>query len=580
MSQTSQQRGLIPASFIDNVLNQTDLVDLIDAHVPLKKRGQNYTACCPFHDEKTPSFNVVAHKQYYHCFGCSASGNAISFAMHYLNYTFIEAVKMLAQKAGLDLPLEAASTNLPDTTHLSDTLLAVNRFYQQQLKTCAPAIAYLKKRLVTGEMAKRFALGYAPDGWHTLLKQFPQAKQALIDSGCLIVKESNHQTYDRYRHRLTFPIHNRQGRIIGFGSRALDESQQPKYLNSPETSLFHKNRELYGLYHLLEISHDWESIIIVEGYLDVIALAQHEVFNAVATLGTATSSTHLQILSKYTQTLYFCFDGDKAGRQAAWRALETTLPLLNQNLDVRFVFLPDGHDPDSYIHQYQKAAFLQKLHDAIPLHQYLISTLLGEKKITSIAQKSQFIAALKPYWQLLPECAYQQLLLAELAKITHLDIDRLTLFLTDNTTDDTPPPKFKPIKRSPMRLAIALLLQHPTLYQTANLEACEFFLNHSKPQLLHTLMRYIAQNSQATTANLIELCRDSASFEQVKQLAVWEHGVPNEALAQEFTDLLKFLHKQQLETTINHLIHQSRTTGLSDAERVQLQTLLKQKLLH
>ncbi len=339
--------GLIPRSFIDELLHQIDIVEFIDSYVPLKKRGTSHLACCPFHHEKTPSFNVVGTKQFYHCFGCGASGNVISFAMQYLQQSFPEAIETLAARAGVQVPREQPDQNMVQKLSLYQVMLQITQFYQHTLKTSGKeAVQYLKQRGITGEIAKRYQLGYAPPGWHALEITFKSLKNELLTTGMLVQREDG-KVYDRYRNRIIYPIHDRHGRIIGFGGRSLDGSQKPKYLNSPETVLFQKNRELYGLYQCIQQKTDFPYIIVVEGYMDVIALAQYGIHHTVATLGTATSTYHIQLLSKYTKKIIFCFDGDEAGLQAAWRALESSLTHLDQGLNAQFIFLPTGHDPES-----------------------------------------------------------------------------------------------------------------------------------------------------------------------------------------------------------------------------------------
>lgn len=367
--------GLIPRLFIEELLHRTDLIELIDSYVPLKKRGNSYTACCPFHHEKTPSFNVVAKKQFYHCFGCGTSGNAISFIMNYLSQGFVDAVETLAARLGMQIPREQNNEKIQQSLSLYQVLSKVNQYYQNSLKNATSEIInYLRNRGLNGEIAKQFQLGYAPAGWHTLEQQFKEHQADLITTGMLIKKEDG-KIYDRYRHRIMFPIYDRNERIIGFGGRAIDTLQKPKYLNSPETIIFQKNRELYGLHQILKKNQSVNPILIVEGYLDVIALAQYGIWNAVAALGTAASSYHIQLLSKYTRQMIFCFDGDNAGRQAAWRALENSLPFLGNNLDARFVFLPEGHDPDSLVRKEGKEKFIARLTNATPLSQYFFDTL-------------------------------------------------------------------------------------------------------------------------------------------------------------------------------------------------------------
>ncbi|HVT62644.1 MAG TPA: DNA primase, partial [Legionellaceae bacterium] len=409
-------QGLIPREFIDELLTRIDLVELIDGYIPLKKRGQNHLACCPFHHEKTPSFNVIQKKQFYHCFGCGASGNAISFIMNYLHQPFPQAIETLATKAGMQMPQAHLPERQKQHTSLYHVLQKVSEYYQQQLRHATQtAIAYLKNRGVNGEVAKLYQIGYAPEGWHTLEQWLPKHRNELLSTGMLIQKD-HQKTYDRYRHRIMFPIHDRQGRIIGFGGRAIAPDQQPKYLNSPETILFQKSRELYGLYQILQRQPHLQSIVIVEGYLDVIALAQYDIHYAVATLGTATSAYHIQILSKYTQTLCFCFDGDQAGRQAAWRALENCLTYLEPGLQAYFVFLPEGHDPDSFVRKEGKAAFEAYLKTALPLHRLFFETLLKDLDINDLPGKSRLIHVAKPYILKMPDGPYKTLLIEELGR--------------------------------------------------------------------------------------------------------------------------------------------------------------------
>lgn len=568
--------GLIPRPFIDEVINRTDLVELIDAYVPLKKRGTSFLACCPFHGEKTPSFNVVPKKQFYHCFGCGASGNAISFAMNYLHLSFTDAVETLAAKLGMEVPREGGlKKNQPSVTHYQ-VLGNVAQFYQKNLKqTGNTAIDYLKNRHVSGEIAHTYQLGYASPGWHTLENAFKSDHKALITTGMLIEKENN-KTYDRYRDRIMFPIHDHQGRIIGFGGRALDNEQKPKYLNSPETIIFQKSRVLYGLHQALEKETPLPVVIVVEGYMDVIALAQHGVCNAVATLGTATSSYHIQLLSKYTKRLLFCFDGDNAGQKAAWRALESSLPYLNTGIEASFIFLPEQHDPDSLIREEGKARFLTRLEQAIPLHRYLFNTLMLDIDITTLAGKSQLMNAAKPYLLKMGEGPYQQLLLDELARFTRIDAHRIDQLIQEKSLEKTSDAN-KQITRSPIRLAVALLLQHPGIFQQLTRPIDLESLDDEKHATLKTLIAHIAKNTYATTATLIECWRDTPLFDSMIKLAAWDHQVPEQALAKEFMDIVVFLEKQTREQQIRTLMEKAHRQTLNETERMELQRRLKER---
>lgn len=570
--------GLIPQPFIDDLLHRTDLVELIDSYVPLKKRGNSHTACCPFHHEKSPSFNVVAKKQFYHCFGCGASGNAISFIMQYLNQGFVEAVDTLAIRAGLTVPRDKPNEKNNSSQDLYKLLSQVNLYYQQQLKHEGHlAIHYLRNRGLSGEIAKLYQLGYATEGWHHLEKAFSRNQRELLATGMLI-KNDEGKIYDRYRNRIMFPIHDRHGRIIGFGGRVLDNEQKPKYLNSPETVIFQKSRELYGLHQVLSQQKNIDSIIIVEGYMDVIALAQHGIRNAVATLGTATSTYHTQLLAKHTKSLIFCFDGDNAGRQAAWRALESSLPHLNLGLDASFMFLPDGHDPDSLIRKEGKDNFLKQIQQAIPLHRFLFDSLAKDLNLLRPSGKTQLLNSVKPFLQKMEEGSYKQLLIEDLARLTHIETHRLNQLLTEESKEPQHEQTMN-IARTPMRVAVALLLQHPEIYmkikQHINLE----LLDPAEHEILLKLYQQLASNPQANTATLIEAWRDHSMFESINKLAAWDHLVPEQELVKEFIDIMFFLQKQNRELSIRQLINKSRQQGLDDSERIKLQEMLKARHL-
>ncbi|TAL63322.1 MAG: DNA primase [Legionella sp.] len=568
--------GLIPQPFIDDLLQRTDLVELIDGFVPLKKRGNSFIACCPFHNEKSPSFNVVAKKQFYHCFGCGASGNAISFIMNYMNQGFTEAVDTLASRLGLTVPRDGQSEKNNASQDLYKLLAEVSSFYQKKLKLEGQvAVDYLRSRGLSGEIAKLYQLGFAPEGWHTLEKTFAAHQRDLIATGMLI-KNDDGKIYDRYRNRVMFPIHDRHGRIIGFGGRVLDAEQKPKYLNSPETVIFQKSRELYGLHQILNQKKAIENIIIVEGYMDVIALAQHGIFNAVATLGTATSTFHIQLLAKHTQHLIFCFDGDNAGRQAAWRGVESSLAHLNAGLDASFIFLPEGQDPDSLVRLEGKDAFLTRLQGATSLHRFFFDTLAKDINLQNPAGKTQLINAAKPYLQKMSEGSYKQLLIDDLARITHIDNHRLNQLILD-TAEIKPLETANTIARTPVRIAIALLLQNPEIYSQSIQEINPQLLDEKDHYILLHILQQLAHNPQANTANLIEAWRNSAYFDSINQFASWDHQVPEQELIKEFIDIVLFLQKQNRDAKIRELIDKSRLQGLTEVEKLQLQLMLKER---
>lgn len=570
--------GLIPQPFIDDLLHRTDLVELIDSYVPLKKRGNSYIACCPFHNEKSPSFNVVAKKQFYHCFGCGASGNAISFVMSYLNQGFPDAVDTLASRLGLTTPKEGQTDQSNAANDLYKLLGKVSLYYQNTLKNEGQiAINYLRSRGLSGEIAKQYQLGFIPDGWHHLEKIFPKNQKELITTGMLI-KTDDGKIYDRYRHRIMFPIHDRHGRIIGFGGRVLDANQKPKYLNSPETVIFQKSRELYGLHQIISEQRTVESVIVVEGYMDVIVLAQHGVNNAVATLGTATSPYHIQLLAKHTQKIIFCFDGDAAGKQAAWRGLESSLPHLNTGLDARFIFLPDGHDPDSLVREEGKEQFLKRMEEATPLHRFFFDTLSKEINLATPAGKTQLINLAKPLLQKVTEGSYKQLLIDDLSRLTHIENHRLNLLIADPNEIKAQEHSIH-IARSPVRIAIALLLQNPEIHTKARLQIDPTQLNEQEHHLLLKLLLQLETNPQANTATLIEAWRNSSYFESMIKLAAWDHQVPEQELIKEFIDIVLFLQKQNKELIIRQYINKSRQEGLTETERKNLQEMLKERHL-
>lgn len=569
--------GLIPRPFIDELLNRTDLVEFVDGYVPLKKQGNSHVACCPFHTEKTPSFNVIAKKQFYHCFGCGVSGNAISFAMNYLHQSFSEAVETLATRLGLQVPREGRTEKNQQMLNLYQFLEKIAHFYQQTLKNNGQsAIHYLKQRQVSGEIAKHYQLGFSPPGWQTLETEFRKDKQALIATGMLISKEDG-KTYDRYRNRIMFPIHDRHGRIIGFGGRAIESTQKPKYLNSPETAIFQKSRELYGLHQVLKQQNPVSNILIVEGYLDVIALSQHGICNAVATLGTATSTYHIQLLTKYTKQIIFCFDGDNAGRQAAWRALENSLPHLNSGLDASFIFLPEGHDPDSLVREEGKTQFLNRIKKAMPLNQFFVDTLMLDIDSSNLAGRSQLIHAAKPHLLKIPDGPYKQLLTNEIARLTRIEPHRVSQLILDTTENATPTVSNKNIARSPIRIAIAILLQHPEIVAGCLTQFNPSLLIEKKQKILRALMKQVSESPAINTAKLVEAWRDTPLFNALAKLAVWEHHVPENGLAREFVDIILFLAKQNRERAIDKLMKKAQNQGLTESERLQLQEMHKER---
>ena len=433
--------GLIPQTFIDDLLDRVDIVDVVNSRVQLKKAGKNYKACCPFHEEKSPSFTVAQDKQFYYCFGCGAGGNALGFVMEFDRLDFLPAVEMLAKNAGMEIPREAA----PDQriTKQKDSLYSIltqsDKFFRQQLRThqgAKVAVDYLKGRGLSGKIAAQFGVGYAPPGWDNLLKVAggdDQKNKLLDESGMIIVKPEEKKQYDRFRHRIMFPIRDQRGRTIGFGGRVLDDST-PKYLNSPETPVFHKGRELYGLYEARQALKEIPCLIMVEGYMDVIALAQYGIANAVATLGTALTENHLQKLFRYTSEIVFCFDGDSAGRRAAARSLEIALPEMRDGVSAKFLFLPDGEDPDSMVRQLGTEAFLEQVEKSQPLSEFLFEQLSDGIDSSTADGKARLSKTCAPQINRIPQGVFRQLMLEELSRRTGVSADNLRDYVATHVT--------------------------------------------------------------------------------------------------------------------------------------------------
>lgn len=427
-----EYKGAIPRDFIETLLSRVDIVEVINQRVPLKKAGATYKACCPFHQEKSPSFNVSPVKQFYHCFGCGASGDALKFIMEYEGLSFIEAVESLAAQVGLEVPrvkqTPQAAKQAERSRDFYEVMAMVAKFYRQQLRDHAnaeQAKTYLRNRGLTADIAKTFLIGYAPPGWDNLvagLKADAKLKAQLVEMGMLIQKDDG-KLYDRFRQRIMFPIRDGRGRVVAFGGRVLLPEDQPKYLNSPETPIFHKSYALYGLYELRQSRQKFDNIIVVEGYMDVVALAQFGVRNAVATLGTATTVDHLQMLFRQVDEVVFCFDGDAAGLKAAWKALELSLPMLEQTRSVKFLFLPQGEDPDSMVRAEGAEGFLKRASEAMTLSQFLLSGVQDRVSISMQLPEGQqqFVALLQPFLQLAQE-NYRRLLLEQVSQVVGFNV--------------------------------------------------------------------------------------------------------------------------------------------------------------
>ena len=443
----------IPQSFIQELLARVDVVDVVGKYVQLKKGGANFMGLCPFHGEKSPSFTVSPSKQFFHCFGCGKNGNAIGFLMEHTGMTFVEAVKDLAQQVGMQVPEEQqspedrarAAAQKARQDSLTDILEKAGESWRKHLKDAPRAVAYLKGRGLSGQIAKRFGLGYAPDGWRNLASVFPKYDEPLLTESGLVIQGEDDKRYDRFRDRIMFPIRNVKGECIGFGGRVLGEGT-PKYLNSPETPVFHKGRELYGLYEAREALHSAGYVLVTEGYMDVVALAQLGFPNAVATLGTACTPDHVQKLFKFTDAVVFSFDGDAAGRRAARKALEGALPYATDTRSIKFLFLPAEHDPDSYIRAHGRDGFAEQIRQAEPLSRFLVEASSVDCDLRSAEGRARLSSQARPLWSLLPDGALKRQLLAELAQQIQLPTEELGQLWSQQLQRDIPhtPPTAAP----------------------------------------------------------------------------------------------------------------------------------------
>ncbi len=579
--------GHIPRSFIDDLLARLDIVDIIDARVKLKKKGKNYGACCPFHNEKTPSFSVSQEKQFYHCFGCGAHGNAIDFMMEFERLEFVEAIEELASYLGLDVPREQRSggggqfksgpqASSSEKRSLYDLMGSIAQFYRNQLKqpSSKVAIEYLKDRGLSGEIVQKFGIGYVADEWDLVRKNFGQNKdnQDMLVTGGMLIENDKGNRYDRFRGRIMFPIRDRRGRVIGFGGRVLGEGT-PKYLNSPETPIFHKGKELYGLYEVLQAHREPAQILVVEGYMDVVALAQYGVDYSVASLGTSTTGDHIQMLFRQTNTVVCCYDGDRAGKEAAWRALENALQFLKTGNTLKFLFLPDGEDPDSYVRKYGKAAFEQQIEQATPLSSYLFDNLIELHQINLGNNEGK--SALRAYASALidkiPDPYFQELLEKLLDERTGFD-NRLRQ--PRKKISETRPQPHKEIKRTPMREVIALLIQNPSYAQMVPDLSSVRDLSIPGLSLFADVLDKCQAHPHINTGQLLEHWRNSQNEALLSRLASWDIPLDEDNQEEIFLDSLDKIIAQCVEKQIENLQAKARSIGLSAEEKRELLALM------
>jgi DNA primase len=589
--------GRIPTGFIDELLARVDIVEVIQSRLTLKKTGQNYTGLCPFHKEKTGSFSVSQDKQFYYCFGCQASGNALKFIMEYEHVEFIPAIETLAGLVGMEIPREENphyEEQRKIQKSLYDTLQKSAEFYKTQLRQHTDrgrAVDYLKGRGLSGLIARDFAIGYAPPGWDNLASKLAITnldRQLLIESGMLVLRDNEDKTYDRFRDRIMFPIRDIRGRVIAFGGRILDDGQ-PKYLNSPETPVFHKGRELYGLFEAKRANQKLTRILVTEGYMDVVALAQHGISCAVATLGTATSHEHIALIFRLVPEVIFCFDGDKAGRNAAWKALLESLPLMKDGRSARFLFLPDGEDPDSLIRQIGQQGFLDRIETSPHLPEFFFDSLSAQTDLSSLEGKAKLSKLAMPLIDKLPEGVLRQLMVNQLASITGLDSNRLiSAAAADNRNQSPGRPMRSPKantglrqKRKPFSVtetAIALLLSQPELvdrFPQTTYEQLRKIHNPDVDSLLEVI-GVLNSNSGLAPAELLRMFQEHPQYIRLKQLSGIEQLLTVDQLASEYDGAISNLLKKNKNVefqTLRNSIADKDPAELSAQEKLEVQQM-------
>jgi DNA primase len=546
--------GLIPDSFIEELLARCDIVDVIERRVPLKRVGSEFQACCPFHNEKTPSFTVSPKKQFYHCFGCGAHGSAIGFLMQFEGLEFLDAVEDLARAAGLQVPKTGKQQPRPDTG-LYDMLAACSKFYTEQLKDHPKAVEYLKGRGLSGEICRDFEIGYAPSGWDSLIKQLgtDDKKLARLKKAGML-SEGKKGVYDKFRDRIMFPIHDRRGRVIAFGGRALSDDG-PKYLNSPETDLYHKSRELYGLYLARQRSGRLDEVIVVEGYMDVVALAQYGFRNSVATSGTATTALQVEILFRATDSVVFCFDGDAAGRKAAWRALEATLPRMQEGLQAKFLFLPEGEDPDSMVRKQGADEFSKQIEEATPLSDFFFEHFTEVIDTSSLDGRARLVQKAQPHIETMPEGVFRDMMTQRLESLAQHRLQTRTQAPTGALGGMHE--RGKPVQqRTPMRMALAHLVQNPAMAE--KVEHAQDFAGLGNDdiqgvEIFRDLVDFCAKRPNITTAQLIELWHEHPALPHLEKLAVWHLPGGEEEQAREFADAVNRIRLGWVEVLLSRV---------------------------
>ena len=566
----------IPDAFIDDLLARSDIVEVVGSRVPLKRQGKEYAARCPFHDERSASFTVSPTKQFYHCFGCGAHGTAISFLMNYDRLEFLDAVEELAKRAGMEVPRETnprSQQQQDDSRDLYTALDAASRFFQKHLEGSDKARAYLDGRGVDADTRARFAIGYAPDGYSALKDALgkDERRMKLLDRAGLFSKNDRGHVYDKFRDRVMFPIFDRRGRVIAFGGRVMQKDDGPKYLNSPETALFHKGRELYGLWQVRQANQKIERLIVVEGYMDVVSLFQFGVTQAVATLGTATTPDHAELLFRNAPDVYFCFDGDNAGRKSGWRALESVLPRMKDGRQAFFLFLPDGEDPDTIVRKEGAEAFDTRLKQATPLSQFFFDELTREINLATLDGKARLAERARPMLAQIPDGAFGDLMKQELQRLT--GVGRAPAGMAPAPVRRAPTAPVQ--KRSLVRAAIALLLQQPSL--AASLEGHHAVAGLRLPgiELLLELLDLVQQRPDISTGALLQHFDGREEQAALHRLAAIDLPGDEASWAQELHDAITQLEKQLLQQRVGELQAKQRQQGLDETDKYELRELLK-----
>lgn len=597
--------GKIPSTFIDELMARVDIVDVIDRRVPLTRKGKEFMACCPFHEEKTPSFTVSPSKQFYHCFGCGEHGTAIGFLMDYGNLSFVEAVEELADGVGLQVPREASNAPPPKPGESVDDLLKIveqaDHWFRDQLRSHPDAgkvVQYLKGRGLDGRIAADFGIGYAPDAWSDLadaLGTTSLRQQQLMKAGLINKKEgatndttsnqADQRYYDRFRGRVIFPIEDHRGRVVGFGGRIISNGE-PKYLNSPETPLFHKGAELYGLHRARREIGVQHKSVVVEGYMDVVSLAQFGVDNAVATLGTATTRTHLQRLFRLAPEVVFCFDGDRAGRDAAWKAMQVSLPELQDGRQVGFLFLEDGEDPDTTIRAEGKVGFQRRVDEATPLPEFLFDSLISQVDMARMDGKARLVSLAKPLLSQMPKGALRDMMFARLSSLSGLTGSQLgkNHAVTESRSQQSYRPN-RPRKPqhesgqiSPLALATSMLLQNPSLGTSVENLQSILGLRIQGSDILGGMIKTCQQQPDLNTARLLESFRDSRYHSYLEKLAMRPNYIDEEVLVEQFRDTIQRLLQSDFEQRLLELEQKARSVGLDAEEKREWMALLKARV--